>query len=186
MVATAEAEDTHLEEDEPPEQGPPTEEAEDAPEKKPRRRPRVSDDTPRERRELDRGDACPDCGGDLRVMPEACLRHDGEDVSELRDMIAAPSGQARRAMANPIRVLDRSGKKKDLGKAVKQGHIWAYVRDQRPSHQRCASGAMVRCRAAWRGLILLCEPKGLASAQPSRERGRHSAGRCLCRLQGPL
>jgi len=81
MVATVEAEDTPPEEDETPEQDPPTEEAEDAPEKMPRRRPRVSDDTPRERRELDPGDACPDCGGDLRVV--------GEDVSELLDMIAA-------------------------------------------------------------------------------------------------
>ena len=46
-----------------------------------RRRPRVSDATPRERRELDPGACCPDCGGDLRVV--------GEDVSELLDMIAA-------------------------------------------------------------------------------------------------
>ena len=47
----------------------------------PRRRPRISKDAPRERRELDPGDNCPDCGGDLRVL--------GEDVSELIDMIAA-------------------------------------------------------------------------------------------------
>jgi transposase len=46
-----------------------------------RRRPRVSDETLRERRELDPGTCCPDCGGDLRVV--------GEDVSELLDMIAA-------------------------------------------------------------------------------------------------
>ena len=46
-----------------------------------RRRPRVSDATTRERRELDPGSCCPDCGGDLRVV--------GEDVSELLDMIAA-------------------------------------------------------------------------------------------------
>ena len=46
-----------------------------------RRRPRVSDATLRERRELDRGTCCPDCGGDLRIV--------GEDVSELLDMIAA-------------------------------------------------------------------------------------------------
>ena len=46
-----------------------------------RRRPRVSDATLRERRELDPGACCPDCGGDLRVV--------GEDVSELLDMIAA-------------------------------------------------------------------------------------------------
>lgn len=46
-----------------------------------RRRPRVSDATLRERRELDPGTCCPDCGGDLRVA--------GEDASELLDMIAA-------------------------------------------------------------------------------------------------
>jgi Transposase and inactivated derivatives len=46
-----------------------------------RRRPKVSKDTPRERREYDPGKNCPDCGGDLRVI--------GEDVSELIDMIAA-------------------------------------------------------------------------------------------------
>ena len=50
-------------------------------EAKSRRRPRVSDETPRERRELDPGTCCPDCGGDLRMV--------GEDVSELLDMIAA-------------------------------------------------------------------------------------------------
>ena len=32
----------------------------------------------------------------------------------------------------PIRVLDRSRKDKGLGKGVKQGRIWTYVRDQRP------------------------------------------------------
>lgn len=53
-----------------------------APEDKlPRRRPRISKDAPRERRELDSGDSCPECGGDLRIL--------GEDVSELIDMIAA-------------------------------------------------------------------------------------------------
>ncbi len=36
--------------------------------KRPRRRPRVSESTPRERRELDPGNSCPDCGGDLRVI----------------------------------------------------------------------------------------------------------------------
>jgi len=219
-VATAEADDTPPEEDEAPDEGPaPAEEAEGAPEKTRRRRPRVSEDTPRERRELDPGDACPDCGGDLRVV--------GEDVSELLDMIAAqikvieiarvkkscrrcermvqepaPSRPIPRSMAGssllayilvskfddhvplyrlneifarmgadipdttmvdwcggamkalspliekieadvmassvlhaddtPIRVLDRSAKKKELGKAVKQGRIWTYVRDQRP------------------------------------------------------
>ncbi|WP_198586224.1 IS66 family transposase [Roseovarius salinarum] len=219
-VATAEADDTPPEEDEALDEGPvPAEEAEASPEKTRRRRPRVSGDTPRERRELDPGDACPDCGGDLRVV--------GEDVSELLDMIAAqikvieiarvkkscrrcermvqepaPSRPIPRSMAGPsllafilvskfddhvplyrlseifarmgadipdttmvdwcggamktltplierietdvmasdllhaddtpIRVLDRSRKDKGLGKGVKQGRIWAYVRDQRP------------------------------------------------------
>ena len=59
-----------------------------------RRRPRVSDATLRERRELDPGTCCPDCGGDLRVTPKACdpmrtFGATGEDVSELLDMIAA-------------------------------------------------------------------------------------------------
>ena len=46
-----------------------------------RRRPRVSPDTPRERRELDPGESCPDCGGALRPV--------GEDVSQILDMITA-------------------------------------------------------------------------------------------------
>jgi transposase len=59
-----------------------------------RRRPRVSDAIPRERRELDSGACCPDCGGDLRVTPEACdlmrtFGATGEHVSELLNMIAA-------------------------------------------------------------------------------------------------
>lgn len=82
QIATAEADDaSSTEEDETLEQDPPLEEAGVAPQKTPRRRPRVSKDTPRERRELDPGENCPDCGGDLRVL--------GEDVSELLDMIAA-------------------------------------------------------------------------------------------------
>jgi transposase len=51
------------------------------PEKIMRRRPRVSANTPRERRELDPGHCCPDCGGELRCV--------GEDVSEIVDMIFA-------------------------------------------------------------------------------------------------
>ena len=49
--------------------------------KTPRRRPRVAPDTLRERREMDPGDACPDCGGALRLV--------GEDVSQILDMITA-------------------------------------------------------------------------------------------------
>jgi transposase len=197
--------------------------------KRPRRRPRVSESTPRERRELDPGDSCPDCGGDLRVV--------GEDVSELLDMITAqlkvieiarvkkscrrcekmvqspaPSrpipgsmagpgllahilvskfddhlplyrlneifarmgadipdttlvdwcGRAMRVLQpltdrieaeimasdvlhaddTPIRVLDRSRRDKGLGKGVKQGRVWAYVRDQRPWSGAAPPGAV--------------------------------------------
>ena len=36
----------------------------------------------------------------------------------------------------PIRVLDRSRRDKGLGKGVKQGRIWAYVRDP-PAGRAC-------------------------------------------------
>ncbi|WP_193825245.1 IS66 family transposase zinc-finger binding domain-containing protein, partial [Oceaniglobus indicus] len=75
LVAVAENDDAPIDEG----QDEPSPEAADAPAL--RRRPRVSDGTLRERRELDPGTCCPDCGGDLRVV--------GEDVSELLDMIAA-------------------------------------------------------------------------------------------------
>lgn len=202
-----------------------------------RRRPRVSDTTPRERRELDPGTCCPDCGGDLRVV--------GEDVSELLDMIAAqmkviqiarikkscrrcermvqepaPSrpipgsmagpnllahvlvskfddhlplyrqheifarmgadipestlvGWCGRAMKTlsplierievdimasdllhaddtPIRVLDRSLRDKGLGKGVRQGRIWAYVRDQRPWAGASPPGAVYQFAPDWK------------------------------------
>ncbi|WP_164829052.1 IS66 family transposase [Sinorhizobium meliloti] len=189
------------------------------PEKTMRRRPRVSEKAARERKELDPGRVCPDCGGELRLV--------GEDASEILDMIAAqmkvievarlkkscrccekmvqlpaPSRPIPGSMAGagllayilvskfddhlplyrlneifarmgadipdstlvdwcgramqvlqplierietaimgsdllhaddtPIRVLDRSRRDKGLGKGVKKGRIWTYVRDQRP------------------------------------------------------
>jgi transposase len=204
---------------------------------KPRRRPRVSDATPRERRELDPGTCCPDCGGDLRVV--------GEDVSEILDMISAqlkviqiarlkkscrrcekmvqspaPSrpipgsmagagllayilvskfddhlplyrlneifgrmgadipdstlvdwcGRAMRVLQplierieaevmgsdllhaddTPIRVLDRSLRHKGLGKGVKKGRIWTYVRDQRPWAGAAPPGAVYYFAPDWK------------------------------------
>ncbi|MBT0778473.1 IS66 family transposase [Paracoccus sp. pheM1] len=202
-----------------------------------RRRPRVSDSTPRERQELDPGSCCPDCGGDLRLV--------GEDVSEMLDLIAAqlqvvqiarlkkscrrcermvqvpaPSrpipgsmagpgllahilvskfddhlplyrqheiftrmgadipdstlvdwcGRAMRVLAplierievdvmasdllhaddTPIRVLDRAGRDKGLGKGVKKGRIWAYVRDQRPWAGASPPGAVYAFAPDWK------------------------------------
>lgn len=215
-----------------------------------RRRPRVSANAVRERRELDPGTCCPDCGGDLRLV--------GEDDSEILDMIAAqmkvvqiarlkkscrrcekmvqvpapsrpidgsmagagllahvpplgdclqsPAGQrvskfddhlplyrqneifarlgadipdstlvdwcgrackvltpladriATRIMASdllhaddtPIRVLDRSLRDKGLGKGVRKGRIWAYVRDQRPWAGATPPGAVYYFAPDWK------------------------------------
>lgn len=206
-------------------------------ERKPRRRPRVSESTPRERRELDPGTCCPDCGGDLRLV--------GEDVSEMLDLIAAqlkvleiarlkkscrrcermvqapaPSrpipgsmasaallayilvskfddhiplyrlneifarmgadipdstlvdwcGRAMRVLQplterieaevmasdllhaddTPIRVLDKSLRDRGLGKGVKKGRIWAYVRDQRPWAGAAPPGAVYYFAPNWK------------------------------------
>jgi len=78
-VALAEADDISPDEGEAPDAEDQTDTSPAEP--KQRRRPKVSPGTPRERRELDPGQDCPDCGGQLRVV--------GEDVSELLDMIAA-------------------------------------------------------------------------------------------------
>jgi len=184
-----------------------------------RRRPKVAAGTPRERVVLDPGEACPDCGGALRLV--------GEDVSEILKLITArlkvietvrpkkscrrceriaqapaPSrpiprsmagpgllahvlvskfddhlplyrqneifarmgadipastlvdwcGQSMRVLAplvariranvmasdrlhaddTPVRVLDPSRRIEGVGKGVKEGRIWTYLRDDRP------------------------------------------------------
>lgn len=202
-----------------------------------RRRPRVSENAVRERRELDPGHCCPACGGELRFV--------GEDVSEILDMIAAtmkvieiarpkkscrccekmvqvpaPSRPIPGSMAGagllayilvskfddhlplyrlneifarmgadipdstlvdwcgramqvlrplierieieimksdllhaddtPIRVLDRSLRDKGLGKGVKKGRIWTYVRDQRPWAGSAPPGAVYYFAPDWK------------------------------------
>lgn len=202
-----------------------------------RRRPRVSENAVRERRELDPGYCCPACGGELRLV--------GEDVSEILDMIAAtmkvieiarpkkscrccekmvqvpaPSRPIPGSMAGaglvayilvskfddhlplyrlneifarmgvdipdstlvdwcgrtmqvlrplieriekeimksdvlhaddtPIRVLDRSLRDKRLGKGVKKGRIWTYVRDQRPWAGGAPPGAVYYFAPDWK------------------------------------
>lgn len=202
-----------------------------------RRRPRVSEKTVRERKELDPGTCCPDCGGELRLV--------GEDVSKILDMVAAqmkvieiarlkkscrccekmvqmpaPSRAIPGSMAGagllayilvskfddhlplyrlneifarmgadipdstlvdwcgramhvlqplierieaaimgsdllhaddtPIRVLDRSKRDKGLGKGVKKGRIWTYVRDQRPWAGDAPPGAVYYFAPDWK------------------------------------
>jgi transposase len=209
----------------------------DAPEHKPRRRPRISSTTPRERREIDPGSSCPSCGGALRFLDE--------DSSEMLDLVMAQlkivqiarlkkscrccekivqppaptrpipgsmasagllayilvakfddhiplyrlaeilarmgaeipdttlvdwCGRAMKALKplsdliedrvmasdllhaddTPIRVLDRSLRQEGLGKGVKKGRIWAYVRDQRPWAGPAPPGAVYRFAPDWK------------------------------------
>jgi len=256
LVAVAEDDEALIDEG----QNEPSPKATDAPTL--RRRPRVSEATPRERRELDPGACCPDCGGDLRVVRE--------DVSELLDMIAAqmkviqiarikkscrrcermvqepaPSrpipgsmagpnllahilvskfddhlplyrqheifarmgadipestlvGWCGRAMKTlqplierietdimasdllhaddtPIRVLDRSLRDKGLGKGVRQGRIWAYVRDQRPWAGASSPGAVYRFAPDWKEehvLSHLANARGILQADGYKGYGK--------------
>lgn len=236
LIATAEGQND-VEDDGQNNDGLETAPADEAAERPSRRRPRVSDSAPRERRELDPGSCCPDCGGDLRLV--------GEDVSEMLDLIAArlkvvqiarlkkscrrcermvqmpaPSrpipgsmagagllahvlvskfddhlplyrqheifarlgadipnstlvdwcGRAMKVLAplierieadvmasdllhaddTPIRVLDRAGRDKGLGKGVKKGRIWTYVRDQRPWAGTLPPGAVYAFAPDWK------------------------------------
>lgn len=233
LIAAAESDTTPMDED----KAEPAAATGEAAARKPRRRPRVSEATPRERRELDPGACCPDCGGDLRLV--------GEDVSEILDMVAAqlkvvkiarlkkscrrcermvqkpaPSRPIPGSMAGaallafilvskfddhlplyrlneifarmgadipdstlvdwcgramkvlqpltlrieaevmgsdllhaddtPIRVLDRSLRDRGLGKGVRKGRIWTYVRDQRPWAGTAPPGAVYRFAPDWK------------------------------------
>lgn len=50
----------------------------------------------------------------------------------------------------PIRVLDRSLRKRGLGKGVKKGRIWTYVRDQRPWAGTAPPGAVYYFAPNWK------------------------------------
>lgn len=50
----------------------------------------------------------------------------------------------------PIRVLDRSMRDKGLGKGVKKGRIWTYVRDQRPWAGAAPPGAVYYFAPNWK------------------------------------
>lgn len=50
----------------------------------------------------------------------------------------------------PIRVLDRASRDKGLGKGVKKGRIWTYVRDQRPWASAAPPGAVYAFAPDWK------------------------------------
>ncbi|GHD99639.1 hypothetical protein GCM10008024_07820 [Allgaiera indica] len=97
-------------------------------EARPRRRPRVSDETQRERRKIDPGACCPDGGGGLRVV--------GEDVSEMLDMLAAQ-----------LKVLQIARVKKSCRRCESEGAIRHRFED---ATEWCrARRPAVRSPAAW-------------------------------------
>ena len=70
-----------------------------------------------------------------------------------------------------IRVLDRSLRDKGLGKGVKKGRIWAYVRDQRPWAGAAPPGVTYRFAPDWKeGHVLkhLGQSSGILQAMPTR------------------
>jgi transposase len=113
-----------------------------------RRRPKVSKDTPRERREYDPGKNCPDCGGDLRVI--------GEDVSELIDMIAAQ-----------LKVIEIARIKKSCRRCEK------VVQDRTCSPMSWSRSSTIMCRSTGRTRSL----PGWAPISPIRRSWTGAAGR---------
>ena len=89
-----------------------------------------------------------------------------------------------------IRVLDRTTRDQGLGKGVKKGRIWAYVRDQRPFAGLAPPGAFYHFAPDWKAepvhhhlrrssCILQADAyKGYAPGSTSRDRtGRRASGK---------
>ena len=81
------------------------------------------------------------CGRAMRVLQPAIERI--EACVMACDLLHADD--------TPIRVLDRSRRSAGLGKGVKQGRIWAYVRDQRPWAGPAPPGVVYRFSPDRRG-----------------------------------
>jgi transposase len=80
------------------------------------------------------------CGRAMKVLKPLIDRIDAEIMAS--DLLHADD--------TPIRVLDRSQRDKGLGKGVKKGRIWAYVRDQRPWAGQAPPGAVYRFAPDWK------------------------------------
>lgn len=132
---------------------------------KPRRRPRMAEGTPRERRVLGPGAACPDCGGDLRLV--------GEDVSELVDLIAAklkvieiarPKASCRRCE----RMVQAPAPSRPVPREPWPGPGFWPMCSSRRSTTTCRSTARRRSSPAW------------APTSPTRRSSTGAGGRCGC------
>jgi transposase len=148
LIATAETAPDAIDESDPGEECA----AASSDERKPRRRPRVSDATPRERRELDPGACCPDCGGDLRLV--------GEDVSEMLDMVVAQ-----------LKVIEIARLKKSCRRCEKMVQV--------PAPSRPIPGSMAGATLLAYVLVSKFDPSGACkhALPPKRSRSSHASGR---------
>lgn len=80
------------------------------------------------------------CGRAMKVLKPLNDRIEAEVMAN--DLLHADD--------TPIRVLDRSLRDRGLGKGVKKGRIWAYVRDQRPWAGAAPPGAVYRFAPDWK------------------------------------
>ena len=80
------------------------------------------------------------CGRAMKVLAPLIERIEADVMTS--DLLHADD--------TPIRVLDRVGRDKGLGKGVKKGRIWAYVRDQRPWSGASPPGAVYAFAPDWK------------------------------------
>jgi len=114
------------------------------------------------------------CGRAMKTLSPLIERIEAEIMSS--DLLHADD--------TPIRVLDRSLRDKGLGKGVRQGRIWAYVRD--PLAGRACLHAREATPMGWLSATRCCLSvctglEGRACPDPSGQRPRHPASG---RLQG--
>jgi len=80
------------------------------------------------------------CGRAMKVLAPLIERIEADVMAS--DLLHADD--------TPIRVLDRSQRDKGLGKGVKKGRIWAYIRDQRPWAGTSPPGAVYAFAPDWK------------------------------------
>lgn len=80
------------------------------------------------------------CGRAMKVLASLIERIEANVMA--RDLLHADD--------TPIRVLDRASRDKGLGKGVRKGRIWAYVRDPRPWAGTAPPGAVYAFAPDWK------------------------------------
>ena len=80
------------------------------------------------------------CGRAMKVLAPLIERIEADVMAS--DLLHADD--------TPIRVLDKSLRDRGLGKGVKKGRIWAYIRDQRPWAGAAPPGAVYTFAPDWK------------------------------------